>query len=86
MEAAGEQRISGATTPGSLGESATDQPPPPTDGSPHFRWKGLQQQYMTPQPVSNHFPMNSVGVGEGGGGGGHETILVTVGYILIFHG
>lgn len=28
--------------------------------------------------------MNSLGVGEGGGA--HETILVTVGYILIFHG
>lgn len=38
MEAAGEQRIRGATTLGSLDESAIDQQQSPTKGCPHVRW------------------------------------------------
>lgn len=69
MEATGEQSkgLEGATTPGSLDESTTDQQQPPTEGSPRFRQWGLQQQYMTSRPVYNHIPVNPVGV-QGGGG------------------
>lgn len=80
-EAAGEQRTRGATTPGSLDESATDQQQSPTEGSPHLAVGTAAAIHDTPtsvQPLSREF--------GGRGEGGHETILVTVGYILIFHG